>query len=126
LDLSTTEENAMSPFQSILVLLTSASSFSSGQMPAPDSMTRVVTIATVLHLDTLRAEKVEAILEEAFQRQQAVRAQMGAVRDSTSRTVLRAAMRAVCEDADRQLAEVLGAQDLENLINPAAAAPTPI
>jgi hypothetical protein len=110
----------MSPFQSILVLLTSATSFGSGQMPAPESMSRRVAIATVLHLDTLRAERVEAILEEAFQRQQAVRAQIGSANDTASRVLLRGAMRAVCEDADRQLTEVFGTNDLEKLFNPNA------
>ncbi|MGZ5034934.1 MAG: hypothetical protein ACXWAC_17215 [Usitatibacter sp.] len=110
----------MSPFQSLLVLLTTASSFASGQMPAPESMSRRVGIATVLHLDTVRAERVEAILREAFERQREVRALMGPANDTTSRVVLRSALRAVCEDADRQLVEVLGTDDLEKLINPAA------
>lgn len=116
----------MSTFQSILVLLTSATSFAGGQMPAPDSMSRRVTIATVLHLDTLRAERVEEILQEALERQQAVRAQVGSANDTASRMVLRSAMRAVCDDADRQLAEVLGTDDLQKLINPAARSVTPI
>lgn len=116
----------MSPFQTILVLLTSASSFAGGQMPAPEGMSRRVAIATVLHLDTLRAERVEAILQEALERQQAVRAQVGAANDTASRVLLRGAMRAVCEDADRQLAEVLNTDDLAKLINPAAGSPTPI
>jgi hypothetical protein len=109
----------MSPFQSILVLLTTASSFTNGQMPAPESMSRRVTIATVLHLDTVRAERVETILKEAFDRQRAVRSLMGPVRDQTSRLVLRHAMRAVCQEADRQLVEVLGTDDMDKLFNPA-------
>jgi hypothetical protein len=112
----------MSPFQSILILLTTASSFANGQMPAPESMSRRFNIATVLHLDTIRAERVEAILKEAFERQRAVRELMGPVNDAATRGVLRSAMRAVCEDADRQLVEVLGADQLEKLINPAARA----
>lgn len=109
----------MFAFQSILVLLTTASSFTSGQMPAPESMSRRVTIARILHLDTMRAERVESILNEALVRQRAVRELLGPARDTVSRVVLRGALRAVCEEADRQLVEVLGTDDLDKPINPA-------
>jgi hypothetical protein len=105
----------MSLFQSILVMLASASSISSGQMSAPEAISRRVAIATVLHLDSLRAGRVEAILQQAYERQRAVRAVMGPVNDPVTREVLTGAMRAVCEDADRQLAEVLGPDVIENI-----------
>jgi hypothetical protein len=75
------------------VLLTTASSFTTGQMPAPESMSRRVTIATVLHLDTCVPSGWNDP-EEAFERQRAVRSLMGP--STRLRASCSQAMRAVC------------------------------
>ncbi|HEX7560180.1 MAG TPA: hypothetical protein VF386_13345, partial [Usitatibacter sp.] len=82
--------------------------------------------AAILDLDTARAQVVEAILENAQIRIRAAREQIGRSADETTRAVTRAAIRAICEDADRQLASVLTGTELAKLKELMAPPPTAI
>ena len=86
--------------------LTGAESQLSTARPATAHM------VTVLQLDAARAGLVDAILENALQRVTAARRVIGPANDETGRLVLQAAMRAIREDVDRQLAAVLTAEEL--------------
>jgi hypothetical protein len=69
----------------------------------------------MLDLDSPRALVVEAILVNAQERVMAARVQIGKPTDDTMRAVMYAAMHAIRDDADRQLASVLTAAELAKL-----------
>lgn len=98
-----------------------SSSAAVAQMPPVDPPQ--VDIAVLLDLDATRAQKVYAIMKMAHERMEVARAQIGRPTDETTRAVLRAAMDAIRIEADRQLAAVLTAEELEKL---RAAMPRPI
>jgi hypothetical protein len=76
-----------------------------GRAPGPYAV-------TLLKLDSNRAGLVDAILENAVERALVAREQIGPGTDATTRAVMQAAMHAIREDADRQLAAVLTPEEL--------------
>ena len=60
-------------------------------------------------------ERVEAILESARAKMRSARQQIGRPSDDTTRATMRAAMEAIRQDTDKQLATVLSADDIGKL-----------
>ena len=83
--------------------------------PRPDGPPARIDVAKVLGIDAARAQQVEAILKSAHDKRMALREQMGAGKDETSRDAMHARMRAIREDTDRQLSAVLSAEELKKL-----------
>ena len=102
-------------FRSALAALALTSAFTQAQMPALDRAPLPVNFAAMLDLDTPRAQVVEAIFENAHQRVMAAHAQIGRPTDDTTRAVMHAAMQAIRQDADKQLASVLTPEELAKL-----------
>ena len=69
----------------------------------------------LLNLDAQRAQQVAAILENTHARMEAARQQIGPPTDATSRSSMHAAMTAIREETDKQLAAVLTAEELAKL-----------
>ena len=101
---------------------------------AGDTAPPPLNMAAVLELDPTRAQVVEAILVNAQERIVAARAQIGTPNDFTTIAVMDAAMHAICQDAERQLAAVLTPAELARLrqllppprLDGARAPPTPM
>jgi hypothetical protein len=83
--------------------------------PAPGAPPPVVQILARLGVDETRAQKVAAIFENSHLRAQSARQQIGRPTDDTTRATLEAAMHAIRSDTDRQLGEVLTADELAKL-----------
>lgn len=114
----------MSISRSALAALALAAGLAQAEPVAFDRAPPAVNLGAVLDLDTPRAQIVEAILENAHARMMEARQQIGPPTDDTTRSVMRAAMHAIHEDAHRQLASVLTEEQLaklEELLPPPAA-----
>ena len=85
--------------------------------PIPGQGFNRVNIVKLLNLDDERGGKVQAILENAHVRMRTARQQIGRPTDDTTRSTLRAAMTAIRDETDRQLATVLTADELERLMD---------
>ncbi|MGZ5036856.1 MAG: hypothetical protein ACXWG1_18250 [Usitatibacter sp.] len=105
----------MAIYRSALAALAFTSALTQAQVPGVDGGPPPVNVVAMLNLDTARAEVVEAILENAHERAMAAQAQLGRPTDDTTRAVMRAAMQAIRDDADKQLASVLNADELAKL-----------
>jgi hypothetical protein len=81
----------------------------------PDGPPPRIDVAKVLNIDAARAQKVEAILKASHDKRMALREQMGPGKDEASREAMRAQMRAIREDTDKQLAAVLSPEELKKL-----------
>jgi hypothetical protein len=106
---------SMPRFRSILASLAFTSTVAGAQTPPPDSAPRHVDVATLLDLDSTRAQQVDAILKAAHEKMRAARVQIGRPTDDTTRTMMRAAMDAIRVDTDQQLAAVLSADEMVKL-----------
>lgn len=80
--------------------------------PAALPESSFVRVIVMLGLDSTRAEIVAAIFDNAHARMEEARRQLGEPTSEAVRTALDAAMRAIHEDLERQLAAVLGPEDL--------------
>lgn len=105
----------MTIYRSALAALAFTSALTQAQVPGPDRGPPPVNVVAMLNLDSARALVVEAILENAHERVMAAHAQLGLPTDDTTRSVMRAAMQAIRDDADKQLASVLNADELAKL-----------
>jgi len=99
----------------IITALALASTVATAQ-PIPGQGFNRVDVVKLLNLDQERGQKVEAILENAHERMRAARAQIGRPTDDTTRATLHAAMKAIRDETDQQLAAVLTPQELETLM----------
>ena len=106
--------------RSIFASITLASTAAMAQMP-PEAPRRI-DFAQLLNIDAERAQQVDAIMKSTHQRMREARAQIGKPTDETTRATMHAAMHAIREDADKQLATVLTPDELEKL---RAAMPVP-
>src|SRR5689334_24068065 len=99
----------------IITALALASTVAAAQ-PIPGQGFNRVDIVKLLNLDAERGQKVEAILEQSHARMRSARAQIGRPTDDTTRATLHAAMKAIRDDTDQQLAAVLTPQEMETLL----------
>jgi len=104
----------MGRIRSVLATFAFASTAASAQMP-PSLERPHVDVAALLNLDATRAQRVEAILESARAKMRSARQQIGRPSDDTTRATMRAAMEAIRQDTDKQLATVLSADDIGKL-----------
>ena len=113
----------------ILTALALASTVATAQ-PIPGQGFNRIDVVKLLNLDAERGTKVEAILENAHVRMRAARAQIGRPTDDTTRATLHAAMKAIRDETDKQLAAVLTLDELERLMTsmpqPRRAPATPV
>ena len=100
----------------ILAALALASALATAQ-PLPGQGFNRVNIVKLLNLDEERGGKVQSILENAHLAMRNARQQIGRPTDDTTRATLHAAMKAIREDTDRQLASVLTAEEMEKLMS---------
>ena len=101
--------------RSALAALALTSALSQAEVPLADRAPLPMNFAVMLDLDTMRAQVVEAILENAQVRILAAREQIGTANDATTRAVMHAAIQAICGDARKQLASVLTGAELAKL-----------
>ena len=106
--------------RSIFASITLASTAAMAQMPAETP--RRIDYAQLLDIDAARAQQVEAIMKSTHERMRAARAQIGKPADDTTWATMHAAMQAIRQDADKQLATVLTDEQLQKL---RAAMPAP-
>ena len=99
----------------IITALALASTVATAQ-PIPGQGFNRVDVVKLLNLDTERGQKVEAILEQSHARMRSARAQIGRPTDDTTRATLHAAMKAIRDDTDQQLAAVLTPEELDKLM----------
>ena len=99
----------------IITALALASTVATAQ-PIPGQGFNRVDIVKLLSLDAERGQKVEAILEQSHARMRSARAQIGRPTDDTTRATLHAAMKAIRDDTDQQLAAVLTPEELDRLM----------
>ena len=85
------------------------------QPARPPGPPPVAQILASIGVDDTRSQKVVAIFRNSRERAHAARQQIGRPTDDTTRATLRAAMQAIRTDTDRQLAEVLSADELAKL-----------
>jgi len=100
----------------ILAALALASAVATAQ-PLPGQGFNRVNIVKLLNLDEERGGKVETILENAHVAMRNARQQIGRPTDDTTRATLHAAMKAIRDETDRQLATVLTAEELDRLMS---------
>jgi hypothetical protein len=106
----------MKSIRSIFASLALASTAAAAQMMHPDGAPPPrVDIVALLSLDAARADQVNAIMKAAHDRVVAARQQIGRPTDDTTRNVMQAAMQAIRDDTDRQLAAVLTPAELDKL-----------
>src|SRR5262249_26465557 len=105
----------MKTLRSILAFLGFAATVAGAQMPPEASAPPRPDIATMLSIDSERAQKVEAILQSAHVKMRAARESLGRPTDETTRATLHAAMEAIRKDTDQQLLTVLTAEELQRL-----------
>jgi hypothetical protein len=110
------QEIPMKSFRSLFASLAIASTSAAAQLMHPEGAPAPrVDIVALLSLDAARAQQVHAILQTTHERIAAARAQIGRPTDDTTRAVMHAAMQAIREDTDRQLASVLTPDELVKL-----------
>jgi hypothetical protein len=104
----------MNSFRSIFMSLAIASTSAVAQLATPGGAPPPprVDIVSLLSLDAERARQVNEILRAAHDRAIAARAQIGRPTDDTTRNVLHAALQAIRQEADNQLATVLSPEEL--------------
>lgn len=100
--------------RSLLAFLAFVSALATAQVPPPGAAPRVDVVA-LLDLDLERSELVRTILKQAYERMRKARAQIGPPTSESAREAIRAALRAVGEDADQRLGSVLTAEDVAKL-----------
>jgi hypothetical protein len=100
--------------RSLFASLILASTLAGAQLP-PGSAPPRIDVAALLNLDASRAAQVDAILKSAHERMASARELAGHPTDDASRATLRAAMKAIREDTDRQLSAVLSAEEIAKL-----------
>lgn len=100
----------------ILAALALASAVATAQ-PLPGQGFNRVNIVKLLDLDEERGGKVENILENAHGAMRNVRQQIGRPTDDITRATLHAAMKAIRDETDRQLAAVLTAEEMDELMS---------
>jgi hypothetical protein len=100
--------------RSLLAFLAFVSAVATAQVPPPGAAPRVDVVA-LLDLDSERSELVRTILKQAYERMRMARAQIGPPTSEAAREAIRAAMRAIGEDADQRLGAVITVADLANL-----------
>jgi hypothetical protein len=100
--------------RSLLAFLAFASAVATAQFP-PQGATPRVDVIALLDLDPARSELVRTILKQAYERMRKARAQIGPPTSESARSAIRAALRAIGEDADQRLAPVLTAADVAKL-----------
>ena len=100
--------------RSLLAFLAFASAVATAQIPPPGAA-RPVDVIALLDLDQTRAERVRAILKQAYERMRKARAQIGPPTTEAARAAIRAVMRAIGDEADQDLGAVLTDEDLEKL-----------
>ena len=105
----------MKILRSATAALAFTSTLTSAQTPPVHGAVPAVDIVVLLDLDNTRASLVDSILENALQRIMAAREQIGPGTDAVTLTVMQAAMRAIRENTDRQLAAVLTPEELARL-----------
>jgi hypothetical protein len=105
----------MKKLSPLLAAIALTSGFATAQpMPGEHRAPRV-DVVKLLGLDADRAQKVDAILANARERMIAARREIGRPTDDTTRTTMHAAMQAIHQDTDKQLAEVLSPDELAKL-----------
>jgi hypothetical protein len=105
----------MKIYRSAMAALAFTSALTQAEVPQSWRAPLPMNFASMLDLDRTRAQVVEAILENAQSRILAAREQIGRPTDATTRTVMRAAVQAICGDAQKQLASVLTGTELAKL-----------
>ncbi len=106
----------MKSLRSLFASVALASTAAAAQMMHPDGTPPPrVDIVALLSLDAARADQVNAIMKAAHERVVAARQQIGRPTDDTTRNVMHAAMQAIHEDTDRQLATVLTPEEIDKL-----------
>ena len=85
------------------------------QPSGPPGPPPVARILAGIGVDEARAQKVAAIFATSHIRAETARQQLGRPTDETTRATLRAAMDAIRSDTDRQVAEVLSADEIAKL-----------
>jgi hypothetical protein len=103
----------MRKFSPVIAAFAFASTFATAE-PGPPMPPRIDP-AKLLNLDSTRAEKVDAILENAHERIVEARKQIGRPTDETTRATMHAAMEAIRTETDALLAQVLTADELDKL-----------
>ena len=116
----------MKILRSALAALALTSALSQADLPQAQRAPLPMNFAAMLDLDMARAQVVEAILENAQARIMAAHEQIGRPTDETTRAVMRAAIAAICGEADKQLASVLTGTELAKLRQLMAPPPTAI
>jgi len=105
----------MNTLRSIFAFLGFAATVAGAQMPPEASSPPRPDVATMLSIDSERAQKVEAILQSAHVKVRAARESLGRPTDETTRAALHAAMEAIRIDTDQRLLTVLTAEELQRL-----------
>jgi hypothetical protein len=116
----------MKILRSVLAALALTSSLSQADVPQAQRVPLPMNFAAMLDLDAARAQVVEAILENAQLRIMAAHEQIGGAADATTRAVMHAAIDAIYDEADKQLASVLTGTELAKLKQLMAPPPTAI
>jgi hypothetical protein len=105
----------MRHFRSALAAVALSSGLAGAADPLETSLPSASAIAEVLRRDSQRLEVAFAVLDNARERTAMVRRQLAPVTDPTTRLVMQAALRAINDDALRQLRYLLEPQELERL-----------
>jgi hypothetical protein len=105
----------MSIFRLAIASLALSSSVSSAEVLAHGRWAAPTNIVTRLGLDTERANRVEAILENSVVRMKAAWYHLGPGKDETTRLTMHAAIHAILQDTKRQLSIVLTDAELAAL-----------
>ena len=103
----------MKKLSPVIAAFAFASAFAAAE-PGPFSPPRIDP-AKLLNLDSARAEKVEAILDNAYERIVEARKQIGRPTDDTTRATMHAAMHAIRSETESLLSQVLTADELATL-----------
>jgi hypothetical protein len=105
----------MKILRSATAALAFTSTLTSAQTPPVQGAVPAVDIVVLLDLDHTRANLVDSILENALQRIRAAREQIGPGTDAVTLSLMQAAMHAIRENTDRQLAAVLTPEEIAQL-----------
>ncbi len=105
----------MKKLSPLLAAIAFTSTFATAQPMPGDHHPPRVDVVKLLDLDADRAAKVDAILGNAHERMMTARREIGRPTDDTTRSTMRAAMQAIHQDTDKQLAEVLTPDELSKL-----------
>jgi hypothetical protein len=108
------KENDMT-MRPLIACFAVASTLASAQMRAHEGMPARVDVTALLNLDETRAAVVQAIFETQHRRIVSLQEQLGPQLNDATRAAGRAALRAIRQETDRQLASVLTADELEQL-----------